>query len=94
MLRDYGIHCVGLLGAVDPVTVQRLLGRCTGRQAAGCARGIDSRPMIPRAFPDTASVHRSFHRNTLDDADVRAAALEQVVPLGVLLRQRVQAAAC
>ncbi|MGV9631329.1 hypothetical protein ACWDTB_32965, partial [Streptomyces sp. NPDC003487] len=31
VLRDYGIHCVGLLAAAPPATVQRLLGGRAGR---------------------------------------------------------------
>ncbi|MFD1662835.1 hypothetical protein ACFSL4_32880, partial [Streptomyces caeni] len=34
ILRDYGIHTVGLLAAVPPATVQRLLGGPAGRLGA------------------------------------------------------------
>ncbi|MEV3970191.1 hypothetical protein AB0K68_18890 [Streptomyces sp. NPDC050698] len=33
-LRDYGVHSVGLLAAITPVRVQRLLGGRAGRTAA------------------------------------------------------------
>ncbi|WP_331276107.1 hypothetical protein [Streptomyces sp. Qhu-G9] len=33
-LREYGVHCVGLLAAIPPATVQRLLGGKAGRVAA------------------------------------------------------------
>ncbi|MFE4703246.1 hypothetical protein ACFRIC_39880 [Streptomyces sp. NPDC056738] len=62
ILRDYGVHCIGLLATLPPATVQRLLGGRAGRQAADRARGIDPRPVTPRALPATASVHRTFPR--------------------------------
>ncbi|MGW1363056.1 DNA polymerase Y family protein [Streptomyces chartreusis] len=89
VLTDYGIHSVGLLAAVPPATVLRLLG---GRTAADRARGIDPRPVVPRALPAAATVRHRFPRHTLDGADARAALLETVVRLGLLLRGRDQAA--
>ncbi|MCX5181256.1 hypothetical protein [Streptomyces sp. NBC_00268] len=105
-LRDYGVHCVGLLAAVPPATVQRLLGGRAGRQVADRARGIDPRPVTPRALPATpralpatpralpasASVRRTFPRHTLDGAAVRAALLDLVVTLALQLRGRGQVA--
>ncbi|WP_328974284.1 hypothetical protein [Streptomyces canus] len=92
VLRDYGIHCVGLLAAVPPATVQRMLGGKAGRLAADRARGIDPRPVVPRALPATASVRHRFDEHTLDGAAVRAALLELVVRLGTRLRGCGQAA--
>lgn len=92
VLRDYGVHCVGLLAAVPPATVQRLLGGKAGRLAADRARGIDPRPVVPRALPATASVRHRFDEHTLDGAAVRAALLDLVVRLGTRLRSRGQAA--
>ncbi|MFG2261073.1 DinB/UmuC family translesion DNA polymerase [Streptomyces mirabilis] len=86
------MHCVGLLAAVPPATVQRLLGGRPGRQAADRARGIDPRPVTPRALPASASVSRTFPRHTLDGAAVRAALLDLVVTLALQLRGRGQAA--
>ncbi|MFI6493321.1 hypothetical protein [Streptomyces sp. NPDC050564] len=91
-LRDYGIHSVGLLAAVPPVTVQRLLGGKAGRLAADRARGIDPRPVVPRALPASASVRCVFPRHTLDGSEARAALLGLVVQLGRLLRRRDQVA--
>ncbi|MFJ1877311.1 MULTISPECIES: DNA polymerase Y family protein [Streptomyces] len=91
-LHDYGIHSVGLLAAVPPATVQRLLGGRAGRTAADRARGIDPRPVVPRDLPSTATVRWRFARHTLDGADARAALLDLVVRLGQLLRGRDQAA--
>ncbi|MFJ8787799.1 hypothetical protein [Streptomyces sp. NPDC102462] len=91
-LRDYGVHSVGSLAAIPPATVQRLLGGRAGRLAVDRARGIDPRPVVPRALPTTASVRHTFDRHTLDGAVVRAALLELVVRLGLLLRGRGQAA--
>ncbi|SEB83430.1 hypothetical protein [Streptomyces sp. PAN_FS17] len=91
-LHDYGIHSVGLLAAMPPATVQRLLGGRAGRTAADRARGIDPRPVVPRDLPSTATVRWRFARHTLDGADARAALLDLVVRLGQLLRGRDQAA--
>ncbi|MFE4703484.1 hypothetical protein ACFRIC_41165 [Streptomyces sp. NPDC056738] len=91
-LRDFGVHCVGLLATVPPATAQRLLGGRAGRQAADRARGIDPRPVVPRTLPATASVHRAFPRHALDGAPVRAALLDAVVTLALQLRRRDQAA--
>ncbi|KOV76611.1 hypothetical protein ADL02_30375 [Streptomyces sp. NRRL WC-3723] len=92
VLRDYGIHSVGLLAAVSPATVQRLLGKMAGRLAADRARGIDPRPVVPRSLPASAAVRHRFTSHTLDGAAVRAALLDLVVQLGVRLRHRGQAA--
>ncbi|MET9734487.1 hypothetical protein ABZZ79_28775 [Streptomyces sp. NPDC006458] len=92
LLHEYGIHCVGLLAAAPPSTVQRLLGGRAGRLAADRARGIDPRPVVPRALPATAAVRCRFERHTLAGASVRAALLDLVVRLGHLLRHRDQAA--
>ncbi|MFC7016033.1 hypothetical protein ACFQMH_30920, partial [Streptomyces viridiviolaceus] len=91
-LHEYGIHTAGLLAAVTPATVQRLLGGRAGRLAADRARGIDPRPVVPRALPASATVRRTFGRHTLDGAEARAALLGLVVTLGRLLRRRDQAA--
>ncbi|MGI5413896.1 DNA polymerase Y family protein [Streptomyces chartreusis] len=92
VLVDYGIHSVGLLAAVPPATVQRLLGGRAGRTAADRARGSDPRPVVPRALPAAATVRHPFSQHTLDGAPARAALLETVVRLGLLLRGRDQAA--
>ncbi|WP_405958555.1 hypothetical protein [Streptomyces phaeochromogenes] len=91
-LREYGVHCVGLLAAVPPATVQRLLGGRAGRMAADRARGIDPRPVAPRALPATLTVRHAFAQHTLDGALVRAALLDLVVQLAHQLRQRGQVA--
>lgn len=91
-LRDYGIHSVGLLAAVPPATVQRLLGGRTGRLAVDRAHGTDPRPVVPRALPASAAVRCAFVRHTLDGAEVRTALLDLVIQLGRLLRRRGQAA--
>ncbi|MET9895946.1 hypothetical protein ABZZ47_38285 [Streptomyces sp. NPDC006465] len=90
-LHDYGVHRIGLLAAIPPATVQRLLGGRAGRQAADRARGIDPRPVVPRTLPATASVSCTFPRHTLDGAAVRAALLDTVVTLALQLRRRGQA---
>ncbi|MFD9138506.1 hypothetical protein ACFVZA_40155 [Streptomyces bottropensis] len=92
VLRHYGIHCVGLLAAVPPATVQRLLGGRAGRQAVDRARGIDPRAVVPRGLPASATTRCTFPRHTLDGAEVRTALLALVIRLGQLLRQRDQAA--
>ncbi|MFJ9662615.1 hypothetical protein ACIRPR_32225 [Streptomyces griseoflavus] len=91
-LHEYGVHTVGRLAAVSPSTVQRLLGGKAGRTASDRARGIDPRPVVPRALPSSATVRRTFDRHTLEGAIVRATLLDLVVQLGRLLRRRGQAA--
>ncbi|UFR07644.1 hypothetical protein KBP30_41190 [Streptomyces sp. Go40/10] len=91
LLRDYGIHSVGLLAAVSSATVQRLLGKKAGRLAADRARGIDPRPVVPRALPASAAVRHRFTHHTLDGATVRTALLDLVAQLGLQLRHRAQA---
>jgi DNA polymerase-4 len=88
VLEKYGVHCVGLLAALPPATVQRVLGGRAGRLAVDRARGIDPRPVVPQALPASATVRCAFARHTLDGAEVRAALLELVVRLGLLLRRR------
>jgi DNA polymerase-4 len=93
VLCDYGVHSVGLLAAIPPATVQRLLGGRAGRLAADRARGIDPRPVVPRTLPASATARTTFPRHTLDGAEVRAAVLDTVVRLALLLlRRRSQAA--
>ncbi|MET8855537.1 hypothetical protein [Streptomyces sp. NPDC004579] len=93
ILRDFGVHCVGLLATIPPATVQRLLGGRAGRQAAERARGIDPRPVVARELPISASVHHAFtNRHELDGAPVRATLLDLVVRLAALLRSRGQVA--
>ncbi len=91
-LHEYGIHTVGRLAALSPATIQRLLGGKAGRTATDRARGIDPRPVAPRALPCSATVRHTFDRHTLDGATVRATLLELVVQLGRGLRRRGQAA--
>ncbi len=50
-LHEYGIHTVSRLAAISPATTQRLLGGRASRTAADRARGIDTRPIVPRALP-------------------------------------------
>ncbi|MER6979292.1 hypothetical protein ABT317_20450, partial [Streptomyces carpinensis] len=69
-----------------------LLGGKAGRQAVDRARGIDPRPVVPRALPAAATVRHTFPQQTLDGAEVRAALLDLVVRLGRLLRRRRQGA--
>jgi hypothetical protein len=91
VLREYGVHSVGLLAALPPDTVQRLLGGRAGRMAVDRARGIDPRPVVPRTLPASATVRSTFPRHILDGAEVRTALLDAVVRLALLLRRRHQA---
>ncbi|MFE6165821.1 hypothetical protein ACFQ7F_43755 [Streptomyces sp. NPDC056486] len=91
-LTSYGLHTVGALAAVPAATIQRILGGRAGRLAADRARGIDPRPITPKALPASATVRRHFGRHELDGATVRATLLDLVVELGATLRQREQAA--
>ncbi|MEU6355959.1 hypothetical protein ABZ896_42725 [Streptomyces sp. NPDC047072] len=92
VLRKFGVHDVGVLAGLSVETVQRVLGAREGRTAWERARGIDPRPVTPRALAASASVRHRFRRDELDGAPVRAALLDLVVRLGTLLRGRGQAA--
>lgn len=85
------MHSVGLLAAIPPATVQRILGGRAGRTAVDRARGIDPRPFVPCGLPASVTVRTAFPRHTLDGAEVRATLLDTVVRLA-LLRRRGQAA--
>ncbi|MFJ9250480.1 hypothetical protein [Streptomyces sp. NPDC101776] len=91
-LKRYGIDRVGLLAALPPATVQRVLGGKAGRTAADRARGIDPRTVTPRLQPASATVRHRFPYDVLDGAPARAALLGLVVQLGAELRRREQAA--
>ncbi|WP_329353233.1 DNA polymerase Y family protein [Streptomyces sp. NBC_01261] len=91
-LKRYGIDRVGLLAALPPATVQRMLGGKTGRMAVDRARGIDPRTVTPRLQPASAAVRHRFPRDVHDGAAARAALLGLVVQLGAELRCRGQAA--
>ncbi|WP_435596064.1 DNA polymerase Y family protein [Streptomyces albogriseolus] len=92
VLREYGMHSVGLLAALPPATVQRLLGGRAGRNAVERSRGIDPRPVVPRSLPASATVRSTFPRHTLDGTEVRTTLLDKVVCLALLLRRRHQVA--
>ncbi|MFJ9909502.1 hypothetical protein ACIRVK_42950 [Streptomyces sp. NPDC101152] len=89
-LRHYGVHCAGQLAGLSLHTVQRILGARAGRLAWERARGIDPRPVTPRALPASLSRRHRFSRQTLDGAEVRATLLDTVVRLGTELRRRGQ----
>ncbi|MFG3336896.1 hypothetical protein ACGFZZ_33375 [Streptomyces tendae] len=91
-LRDYGIHCIGLLAGVPALTAQRLLGGRDGRLLQQRARGEDHRRVTPTDLPRSTSESRRFDRDELDGDRIRAAILETVVVIGARLREREQAA--
>ncbi|MFJ4633555.1 hypothetical protein [Streptomyces sp. NPDC088847] len=91
-LRHYGVDRVGLLAALPPATVQRILGGRAGRMAVDRARGIDPRTVTPRRQPASATVRHRFPHDVHDGAAARAALLGLVVQLGAELRRRGQAA--
>ncbi|MGW3312114.1 DNA polymerase Y family protein [Streptomyces sp. NPDC001073] len=92
ILKRYGIDRVGLLAALPPATVQRMLGGKTGRMAVDRARGIDPRTVTPRLQPASATVRHRFPHDVHDGAPARSALLGLVVQLGAELRRRGQAA--
>ncbi|WP_369386254.1 hypothetical protein AB5J72_00460 [Streptomyces sp. CG1] len=80
VLCDYGIHSVGLLAVVCPAASPP-----TGPKA--------STPFqLSRALPASAAVRHRFAHHTPDGAPVRAALLDVVVQLGLMLRRHEQAA--
>ncbi|MFJ3899657.1 hypothetical protein [Streptomyces sp. NPDC090083] len=91
-LKRYGVDRIGLLAALPPATVQRMLGGKTGRIAVDRARGIDPRTVTPRRQPASATVRHRFPHDVLDGAPARSALLGLVVQLGAELRRREQAA--
>ncbi|MDQ8707563.1 hypothetical protein RCO28_34595 [Streptomyces sp. LHD-70] len=91
-LNTYGIHTVAALAAMPLGTVQRLLGGRAGRVAAERARGVDPRPVTPKALPMSAAVRHRFAQQELDGAAVRARLLDLVVELASTLRRREQIA--
>ncbi|MGW3289436.1 DNA polymerase Y family protein [Streptomyces sp. NPDC001002] len=91
-LQRYGVDRVGMLAALPPATVQRLLGGKVGRTAVDRARGIDPRTVTPRRQPASATVRHRFPHDVLDGAPARSALLGLVVRLGAELRCREQAA--
>ncbi|MFD5429980.1 hypothetical protein [Streptomyces sp. NPDC127084] len=92
VLKRYGIDHVGMLAALPPATVQRMLGGKAGRTAVDRARGIDPRTVTPRLQPASATVRHRFPHDVLDGAPARSALLGLVVQLGAELRRRGQAA--
>ncbi|MFJ9038559.1 hypothetical protein ACIRF8_18450 [Streptomyces sp. NPDC102406] len=91
-LTEYGVHTVGMLAALPPATIQRVLGGRAGRLASDRARGIDPRPVTPRSLPMSAAVRHRFERQEMDGATVRARLLDLVVRLAATLRTRDQVA--
>ncbi|WP_256725917.1 hypothetical protein [Streptomyces sp. IMTB 2501] len=80
VLCDYGIHSVGRLTVVCP--------------AASPPTGPKSSTpfQLSRALPASAAVRHRFAHHTQDGAPVRAALLDLVVQLGLMLRRHEQAA--
>ncbi|WP_369037825.1 hypothetical protein [Streptomyces adonidis] len=87
-LKRYGVDRVGLLAALPPTTVQRMLGGKAGRMALDRARGIDPRTVTPRFQPASATVRHRFAHDVHDGGAARAALLGLVVQLGAELRRR------
>ncbi|WP_328491469.1 hypothetical protein OHS59_01005 [Streptomyces sp. NBC_00414] len=61
-LRENGLHSVGLLAALPPITMQRLLGGQAGRLAADRARGPGPRRRPPLRRPRAARVSQHAAR--------------------------------
>ncbi|MEU6175814.1 hypothetical protein ABZ832_28385 [Streptantibioticus parmotrematis] len=92
-LEQFGVHTIGALAAVPPLTVQRILGRKAGRLATERAHAVDPRPIPPTGLPATVSERRDFSWHELDgNPAVRAALLDAVVSVAEQLRARGQAA--
>jgi len=91
-LHQYGVRTVAQLAGLPLATVQRVLGGTPGRTAWERARGTDPLPVTPGVLPATASLRHAFAWDHHDGTGVRAALLGLAVRLGLLLRERGQAA--
>ncbi|MFE7076489.1 hypothetical protein ACFU96_41020 [Streptomyces sp. NPDC057620] len=91
-LASYGLHTVGDLAAVPPLTVQRLLGARAGRILHERARGHDTAGVDPRPATASISAERRFARDELDPAAHRRALLDLADDLGTRLRDTGQIA--
>lgn len=92
LLTRHGLHTIGALAETPLLTLQRLLGKATGREIADRARGHDPRPVTPGAAPASRTARHDFTHDELDPGQHRRAILALAEQLGVDLRHTHDAA--
>ncbi|WP_406278203.1 hypothetical protein OHT93_36640 [Streptomyces sp. NBC_00191] len=68
LLSRHGLHTIGAVADTPLGTLQRLLGKTTGRQIHERSRGRDDRPVVPQAPARSCSADHAFPRDELDPA--------------------------
>ncbi|MFF0445769.1 hypothetical protein ACFYT4_04990 [Streptomyces sp. NPDC004609] len=91
-LAPYGLHTIGDLRRVPPLTLQRILGGPTGRRLQQYADGIDPTPVTPTAPPRALTATHDFGRDELDPRQHHRALLANAEELGWRLRSDHQVA--
>ncbi|WP_326581659.1 hypothetical protein OIE69_43590 (plasmid) [Actinacidiphila glaucinigra] len=92
-LDRYGLRTVGQVARLPLETLQRVLeGRVQARLVHERARGIDLRPVVATALPQSISSQRSLDGDTLDPNLVHTEILHAVVDVAHQLREREQVA--
>lgn len=92
LLTRHGLHTIGALAGTPLLTVQRLLGKTTGREIADRARGHDPRPVTPGSAPASRTARHDFPYDELDPGRHRRALLALAEQLGADLRHTREAA--
>ncbi|MEU1621451.1 hypothetical protein ABZ479_29640 [Streptomyces sp. NPDC005722] len=92
-LERYGLRTVGQVARLPAETLQRVLeSRGQTRLVHERARGIDPRPVVATALPQTISVLRGLDVDTLDPTVIGREILDAVVDVAHQLRERGQVA--
>ncbi|MFF7476830.1 hypothetical protein [Streptomyces sp. NPDC008092] len=92
LLTHHGLHTIGALADTPLLTLQRLLGKTTGREIADRARGHGPRPVTPGAAPASRAARHDFPHDELDPGQHRRALLALAEQLGADLRHTRDAA--
>jgi DNA polymerase-4 len=92
LLTRHGLHTIGALANTPLLTLQRLLGKTTGREIADRARGHDPRPVTPGSAPASRTARHDFPYDELDPLQHRRALLALAEQLGADLRHTHDAA--
>ncbi|MGW4031007.1 DNA polymerase Y family protein [Streptomyces sp. NPDC004838] len=91
-LAPYGLHTIGDIGRLPPLTLQRILGAPTGRRLQQYAHGIDPTPVTPTAPPRALTATHDFGRDELNPEQHHRALLAGAEELGWRLRSEGQVA--
>ncbi|WP_327269967.1 ImpB/MucB/SamB family protein [Streptomyces sp. NBC_01218] len=85
-LGRHGVHTIGQVADLPPLTLQRLLGAGPARLLAERAHGRDPRPVVPREPAAHLSVDRVLDRDCLDPDQHHRAVLGLAERMGRRLR--------